>query len=149
MEAAYGGKPTWFPFVESFWSAKRGSLEVARIVELSGGRGLCPRPFLWTALISGFQRDGVMRSFQVTTVCLWWWGGDRETAILHPLRHLPPSFNVTLFSSIPWWLHFTFMSIISIMNREVSSYYQSKNLTQWCFTNWKTNVTKQHLKTTT
>lgn len=61
MEADYGGRPTWFSFVESVWSTKRGSLETARVVELNIRRGLRLRPFLWTALIPGFQREGGWR----------------------------------------------------------------------------------------
>lgn len=32
MEAACGGKPTWFLFMETFWKAKRGSLEAFGVV---------------------------------------------------------------------------------------------------------------------
>lgn len=98
MEAAYGGKPTWFPFVESFWSAKRGCLEAAGVVELSVRGGLCQRPLLWTALILGFQREGGWRKASRWQL---WGGSSRERhrdLDSHPLRLLLPSFTLLFIS---------------------------------------------------
>lgn len=58
MEAAYGGKPAWFSFVESFWSEERLPWNSQGCWAERSRRGLRPRPFVWTALISGFQREG-------------------------------------------------------------------------------------------
>lgn len=114
LKAAYGGKPTWFPFVESFWSTKRGSLEATRIVELSSGRGLCPRPSLWTALISGFQRDGVTGRFQATTVCFKSGKGPERDSNTSPIKT-----SLSILQCNMYFLHslelatFTFMSYIA------------------------------------
>ena len=50
MEAACGGKPTWFLFMETFWKAKRGSLETFGLVSTEVWARGRPSEQLWKIL---------------------------------------------------------------------------------------------------